>query len=389
MKTKLIIDASNIRDGGGVTHLVELLNNISKATVKFDIIEVFSNNNTLSKINDQSWIEKKTHPWLEKGTIFISFWKKIHFHRYLKKTTKRTVLFNPAGTYSGKFNPHIEMSQNMLIWDSIESDRYGKLSLMKFKFRLLRYFQKKAFNNSKGIIFISNYAKDTVLKFLNKDLTSCPIIHHGVNQKFSEDVKKQKDVSKYKKEQPYNLLYISPITVYKHQITLIKGAISLYKEGYNFKLNLVGGSYPPYYKKYLKEFQSNDLYDKVVNFHGKVDYEEIENFYKTSDGFIFASTCENMPNILIEAMLSGLPILCSNYQPMPEFLGAKHPFYFDPTNQKSVYENLKYFLEHSEQREKSAKVAKSKAKEFSWKECSKQTIEYLYKNINNYDIEQF
>ena len=36
--------------------------------------------------------------------------------------------------------------------------------------------------------------------------------------------------------------------------------------------------------------------------------------------FIFASTCENMPNILIEGMSSGLPILCSNYLPMPEFL---------------------------------------------------------------------
>ncbi|WP_272023221.1 glycosyltransferase [Olleya namhaensis] len=383
MKNKLIIDASNIRDGGGVTHLIELLNNITKDTLQFDVIEVFSNNSTLTKIENQNWISKKTHPLLEKGTFYITFWKKIHFEKYLKNNKDNAVLFNPAGTYIGTFKPHIEMSQNMLIWDSLESDRYGKTSVMKTKFRLLRHFQKKAFNNSNGIIFISKYAKKTILGFLNKDLSQSPIIHHGVNQKFAQEVKVQKHISEYSKDNPYNLLYISPITVYKHQIDLIKVVLDLYKQGYHIKLNLVGGDYQQYYKKYLSEIESDKTYNKVVNYHGKVDYDEVENFYKSSDGFIFASTCENMPNILIEAMSSGLPILCSNYQPMPEFLGSKHPFYFDPTKKQSVYQNLKAFLDNPTDRQESALEAKSKSKQYTWEECSKQTLEYLFKNLNN------
>lgn len=383
MKTKLIIDASNIRDGGGVTHLIELLNNITTNTLNFDVIEVFSNNNTLSRINNKTWIIKKTHPWLEKGTFYISFWKKIYFEKYLKKNKEKAILFNPTGTYTGAFKPHVEMSQNMLIWDTIESDRYGKTSIMKTKFRLLRYFQKKAFNNSKGIIFISKYAKQTILRFLNKDLSQSPIIHHGVNQKFAQKVKEQKHISEYTKEDPYKLLYISPITVYKHQIPLIKAVLDLYKQGYNIKLNLVGGDYKTYYKKYIKEIESDKLYAESVKYHGKVDYEEVENFYKTSDGFIFASTCENMPNILIEAMSSGLPILCSNYQPMPEFLEHNHPFYFNPSNQDDIYNNLKAYLDNPKAREQSAINAKLKAKQYTWEKCSKLTLEYLYKNLNN------
>ncbi|WP_397364210.1 glycosyltransferase [Olleya sp. R77988] len=381
---RLIIDASNIRSGGGVTHLIEVLNAINKDTLKFDTIEVFSNTNTLSKINDQSWIIKKTHPWLQKGTVFISLWKKLHFEKYLKTLVNtKTLLFNPAGTYTGAFKPHIEMSQNMLIWDEKESDRYGKSSIMKHKFKLLHYFQKKAFNNSNGIIFISKYAKNTILGFLKKDLSQSPIIHHGVNQKFAQDVKPQKHISEYTTDNPYNLLYISPITVYKHQTVLIKAVLDLYNQGYNIKINLVGGDYQPYYKKYLSEIESDKTYNKAVKYHGKVDYEEVENFYKSSDGFIFASTCENMPNILIEAMSSGLPILCSNYQPMPEFLGANHPFYFDPTNKQSVYQNLKTFLDNPSDRQESALEAKSKSKQYTWEECSKQTLEYLFKNLNN------
>ena len=36
--------------------------------------------------------------------------------------------------------------------------------------------------------------------------------------------------------------------------------------------------------------------------------------------FIFASSCENMPNTLLEGMASGLPIACSDRGPMPETL---------------------------------------------------------------------
>ena len=378
---KLIIDASNIRSGGGVTHLIEVLNNTNKDTLKFDTIEVFSNTNTLSKINNQNWIIKKTHPWLQKGTVFISLWKKLHFEKHLKTVKENALLFNPAGTYTGAFKPHVEMSQNMLIWDATESNRYGKTSLMKFKFKLLRRVQKKAFNNSKGIILISQYAKTTIQKYLNKDIFNAPIIHHGVNQKFNQEVKTQQHISKYTKSQPYNLLYISPITVYKHQLQLIRVVKKLNKEGFNIKLNLVGGNYKSYYQKFNEEFNSDQDYSKIINYHGKVPYEAIENFYKTSDGFIFASTCENMPNILIEAMSSGLPLLCSNYQPMPEFLGDKHPFYFDPTNEESVYKNLKIYLQNPEQRQESAISAKLKSEQYTWQKCSEQTFEYLLKTL--------
>ena len=36
-----------------------------------------------------------------------------------------------------------------------------------------------------------------------------------------------------------------------------------------------------------------------------------KNYYHDADAFLFASSCENMPNILLEAMISGLPIISS------------------------------------------------------------------------------
>ena len=50
-----------------------------------------------------------------------------------------------------------------------------------------------------------------------------------------------------------------------------------------------------------------------------------------------------MPNILIESMASGLPIVCSDKQPMPEFLG-KNGFYFNAKSVDSIVDAIERML---------------------------------------------
>ncbi len=387
MMKRLIIDGSNLRSGGGVTHIIEVLNSIDDKKQPFDEVVLFSNTKTLSKIKERSWLKKETHPLINKSLLHIAMWKKRKFKSFLKQenNTKNTLLFSPTGTYAGFFKPYVGMSRNMLIFDSIESNRYG-FSWMKFKFWLLRKEQIKSFENSKKVIFISNYAKETIQKFLKKNISNDPIIHHGVNKKFVKKPKLQKPISDFKSSH-YKLLYISPITVYKHHVPLIRTVKKLYKEGYPIQLDLVGGSYPKSLKAFNSEYNSDDVYKEIVKYHGKVSYDTIENFYKTSNAFIFASTCENMPNILIEAMSAGLPVLCSSFNPMREFLGNNHPFYFDPTDEKETYDQLKIFLESNELRYSSAQVSFAKTQKYNWEKCAEETFECLISTLKQYYIE--
>ncbi len=55
MMKRLIIDGSNLRSGGGVTHITEILNNISDEKQAFDEVVLFSNHNTLGKIQERPW----------------------------------------------------------------------------------------------------------------------------------------------------------------------------------------------------------------------------------------------------------------------------------------------------------------------------------------------
>ena len=50
---------------------------------------------------------------------------------------------------------------------------------------------------------------------------------------------------------------------------------------------------------------------KFIKFYGAMPYEKLNEFYGGADIGLFASSCENMPNILVENMAAGLPIACS------------------------------------------------------------------------------
>ena len=94
-------------------------------------------------------------------------------------------------------------------------------------------------------------------------------------------------------------------------------------------------------KKKCDQIQDIDEWCEIL---GPIAYSEIAKYYKNASIGIFASTCENLPNILLEMMASSLPIACSNRGPMPNILG-ENGIYFDPENINSISEALRYLLE--------------------------------------------
>ena len=115
--------------------------------------------------------------------------------------------------------------------------------------------------------------------------------------------------------------------------------------------------------------------------------DQIHLKYNIADAFIFASSCENMPNILIEAMSAGLPIISSNYQPMPEFL-KDSGIYFNPLKENDLEEKcIKLFI-NNEQRNQLSKKSKSYSEIYTWDKCADETFEFLYSILNNTNVKK-
>jgi glycosyltransferase involved in cell wall biosynthesis len=368
------IDASNIRAGGGVTHLVELLGSALPSESGFSKVIVWSKASTLCRLPDRSWLEKAHYPVFEKCLFKRIFWQRFQLSK-IAKNFHCDLLFVPGGSYAGDFSPFVTMSQNLLPFEAQELSRY-RLSLVTMKLLLLRYTQSTTFKKSHGLIFLTKYAQDAVENVVNSEFKKIAIVPHGINRRFLGTIRPQKAISEYSSGHPFQILYVSIVTAYKHQWHVAEAVAKLHEAGHPVKLVLVGPSVPPALKRLQKTIDNVDPHEKYIRYIGPIPYEKLHEQYTQADLCLFASSCENMPNILIEGMASGLPIACSNKGPMPEVLGNAGE-YFDPEKPQEIADALLKMIESPELRQKLAECSFKRVQEYSWERCADKTFRFL------------
>ena len=130
-------------------------------------------------------------------------------------------------------------------------------------------------------------------------------------------------------------------------------------------VDLVGPAYPPALKRLRRALARIGPWAECVRYAGAVPHSDLHSWYLRADLCVFASSCENMPNILLEGMASGLPIACSNRGPMPEVLGDGG-VYFTPTDTHDIARALRELIESPQMRLSKARASFSRAQSFSW-----------------------
>jgi glycosyltransferase involved in cell wall biosynthesis len=368
------IDASNIRSGGGVTHLVELLRAADPISQGFSKVIVWSGQSTLDRIKDQPWLLKSHQPLLDKALPWRAFWQRFQLSG-LARSSGCNILFVPGGSYTGNFRPFVTMSQNLLPFEWRELRRYG-WSLMTLRYLMLRRLQSRCFHQADGMIFLSEFAKKSVLRVTGKIKGQTKVIPHGLNERFRMVPKEQLPISEYNPQNPYRLLYVSIINHYKHQWHVAEAVSTLRHEGLPIILEMVGPAEFTSLAKLKDKLSQLDPDGGWAMYHGAIPHEELHNKYAQADLGIFASSCETFGQILVETMAAGLPIACSNRSAMPEILGDAG-VYFDPENPEDVAQGLRKLIENPEMRFRKAHSSFQKAKQYSWTKCARDTFKFL------------
>ncbi|HSZ73098.1 MAG TPA: glycosyltransferase family 1 protein [Cytophagaceae bacterium] len=362
------IEASNILAGGGVVHLKELLRHAKPAEHDFELVIVWAPQTTLNQLPDFEWLEKQSHPWLNRSIFFRILWLKFIFPKAAKH--KIDVLFSPGGNVVS-FYPTVTMCQNLLPFDAKERNLYG-FSLMRLRLNILRYTQTRAFRKAKGIIFLTASSIYYVFgKSLNNKKNTV-IIPHGINPVFFR--KPSSDAMK----KTIKLLYVSIVDVYKHQWNVVEAVFGLLKKGYDIELTLVGGVYQPAWKKLKRALNLHPDQAHKITYLPAVPYEELSFIYQSADIFVFASSCETFSLVLLEAMSSGLPIACADRDTLKDTLGDAG-VYFDPYDADSIEQTIEKLVNDKSTREKISIEAYTKSQSYSWSVCAEHTFLYLSK----------
>ncbi len=367
------IDASNLRAGGGITHLVELLRACEPAAARISRVVVWGGADTLARVPAAPWLSLQHEPELDRSLPYRLAWQRFTLQRRAAATCD--LLFSPGGSYGGSFRPFATMSRNLLPFQPAERQRYGA-SWMRVKLALLRYGQAATYRRADGVIFLNDYARECVLEDVGHVPGLTAVIPHGVDDGFRAAPRPPRPIESCSSARPFRLLYVSNVEFYKHQWHVVDAVARLRAEGLPVVLELIGSAYPPAGARLARAIATFDPTGSFVTYRGGLSHAELAVRYAEAEAFVFASSCENMPNILLEAMASGLPIACANMGPMPAMLGDAG-VYFDPTAPAGIATAVGGLVRDAAARADLAARAADRARAYSWRRCADETLNFL------------
>lgn len=368
------IDASNLRAGGGVTHLVELLGAADPAAHRFSEIIVWGGGRTLARVADRPWIRKCALPVLEKDLVHRIYWQRYALGGLLREANC-DVLFAPGGSYTSSFRPGVAMSQNMQPFELRELKRHG-VSPMAARLLLLRWAQTHSLRRADGVIFLTRYAEREVMRVVGHLRRDAVVIPHGLDPAFLQAPRVQLPIESYSADKPLRVVYVSIVNVYKHQWHVAEAIARLRSAGMPVALDLVGPAVPASLRRLQRCLAELDPDQQFIRYVGPVEHASLPALYRGAALCLFASSCENLPIILLEGMASGLPVACSDRGPMPEVLGDAG-VYFDPENPVSIAAAVRSLVESAQLRARMAQASFARAQRYSWPRCAADTFAFL------------
>jgi len=372
------IDASRNRSGGAKAHLIGIMTQGDPLKHGIREVHIWAYRSLLESIPDRPWLMKHSPAELEQSLLTQIWWQRFRFSAELRKAGCAVVLNTDAGTVS-TFRPSVTMSRDMLSYEPGEIERFG-FSKARLRLILLRFMQNRSLRDCDGAIFLTRYAA-TVIQKSSGPLGRVAYIPHGVGSDFKQTKQSQPWPLDGKRE--IRCLYVSNAAMYKHQWVVVRAIEHLRKRGYNLTLTLVGGGSGRAQRLLDAQVVASDPEREFVRQLDFVPQKELPEYLANADLFVFASSCENMPNTLVEAMAVGLPIACSNRGPMPEVL-KDGGVYFDPEDEDSISSAIEQIIHGSALRRTIAQRAKTLADQYSWARCADETWEFVvdtYKSL--------
>lgn len=154
---------------------------------------------------------------------------------------------------------------------------------------------------------------------------------------------------------------------------MVKAAGSLKEKYPTLKIYVAGNSITGYgtlkeklkisaYGKYVRELIKKEDLEENIIFLGKLSADEMKRQYLNCHCYVCASSVENSPNSLAEAMLLGVPVVASNTGGIPSMVeDQKEGLLFQKGNPKALEECLEKLWENPSLSEQLAKAGKNRA----------------------------
>lgn len=364
------IDASRSRSGGARAHLLGVLNGADPREFGISKVHVWAYESLYTEISEKEWLVRHC-PAALRGSILSQLrWQFFSLPR-LARSSGCNLLFNTDAGSICPFKPCVTLSQDMLSFEPGEIDRFG-LTKARLRLEILKKVQAQSLKRASIAMFLTRHAEKTIRQVV-RNIGESRVVNHGIGDEFRSNL----DARTPENRDIFEFLYVSNAALYKHQWVTVEATARLrHKLNKDIRLKLVGGGTGKAQALLARAIQHFDADQEFVSQLNFVPNSQIPIHLNKADAFVYASSCENMPVTLLEAMAFGLPIACSNRGPMPEIL-EDAGIYFDPESVESCVLAMESIFINESTRNKCGKKASKLSKNYSWERCSRETWECL------------
>ena len=248
---------------------------------------------------------------------------------------------------------------------------------LKLKNRLyFRFFYKRFAHKATRIATISEYSKADFSQFYKIDPKKIDNVSCGINSNFFplEQSKITEVRKRWSDGKPY-FFFVGSMHPRKNIKRLLE-AFNLFKtkSGADIKLLLAGSIL--WSKTEIEEAYVNSPFKEDIVFTGRLSEEELQQVLGAALALSFVPIFEGFGLPIVEAMQSGVPVICSDVTSMPEVAGNA-AYMVDPFNVDSISAGMEALYNKEELRQELIKLGHVQKQKFSWK----RTAELLWNCI--------
>ncbi len=244
--------------------------------------------------------------------------------------------------------------------------------------------QKQSLAKTDAIITDSNSSKKDILKYVNIDQKKVNTVYLAAAEEFVNSKRNEKLITKIREKHKLPekfVLYVGDVTWNKNLPRLLsavkKANVPLVMIGQALTSKNYDKKNP--WNKDLVAVQKLASENKNIISLGFVSSEELTQLYKIATVFTMPSLYEGFGLPVLEAMASGLPVICSKEGSLDE-VSNNAAYYVNAYDEDEIAEGIIKVFNDIKIQEELSRKGKENSKNFSWKDTADKTID-VYKKV--------
>ena len=298
---------------------------------------------------------------------FVRFFWMQFFLPFILLYRQSDLLFSPLNATPFLLK-YFKIKSMLVIHSNVPWTNSTYLPYGLIKSRLLKHLKDFSLRCSDGIICVSDYAKEELIKHANIPNNKVHAIHLGINEP---------PVTKGIKTDKKYFLYVANSALHHNHINLLIAFNLLLKNKItDFDLFLVLDPVDKVqYENIVSKIRELKITGMVKIITPK-ETAELSDIYRSASMYLFPSLAETFGMTTLEAMACGVPVLCSNMSAMPEVNGDA-AVYFYPLNPKDIANKIQIVLDDTSLYDSLVMKGYERIQNYTWQKTARKTINLI------------